>query len=348
MTSLAEIPPSSLTPELTRLIKGTVHLSLDDGYNRPMSGRTARSIKRDLILFIGGPTATGKGAVADALADLVEAELVLCDSAKVYRGLGIGANKPSSEQRRRHRYHLLDICDPDERFSAGRYARAAAEALADIRERGKLPVVVGGTFLFATALFDGICQAPPTDPIVADELSAMDETALRNELELVDPEAAERITPHDRQRLIRALAVWRQSGRSLSDWRAATPVPDHGAPLIRYAFLRDRAKLYERIDERARRIFADGILDETEELLARGCPPDCPALEVIGYTQAVDHLFGYLSYDEAVEATARASRRLAKRQLSWLRSDERFRQWTIGAGNDPRTLALELLHSLSS
>lgn len=302
----------------------------------------------EAILFLGGPTAAGKGAVARALAEIVDAELVLCDSAKVYRGLGVGANKPTPEQRRRHRYHLLDVCGPDERFSAGEYARLAGRALAEIRHRGRLPVVVGGTLLFAAALFDGLCPAPPTDPAVAKELERLSEAELRGELKRVDPAAAARITPHDRQRLVRALAVWRQSGRSLSDWRAATPVPDHGAPVARFALLRPRPELYERINERTRRMFAGGLLEETTALLERGLTPDSPALGVIGYAQAAAHLLGRLDYEEAVELTARATRRLAKRQLSWLRSDERYHRLTAAAGETPAAVARRLLAGLSS
>lgn len=282
------------------------------------------TVPAESIILLSGPTAAGKGAVALELAEALCAEIVLCDSVKVYRGLGIGANKPSAEARRRCRFHLLDVCEPTERYSAGHYAEEATAAIAEIRRRGRRVLVVGGTLLFSRALFDGLCAAPPTDPAVAAELERLDEEELRTRLKAVDPAASERISPGDMQRLVRALSVHEQSGRSLTDWWAATPRPDHGAPVERFALLRSREELYGRINERARLIFTGGILEETRRLLEAGCPADCPALSTIGYRQAVAVLDGAMELEAAVDSTARETRRLAKRQLSWLRGDDRF------------------------
>jgi len=305
------------------------------------------TIPAESIILLSGPTAAGKGAVALELAEVLCAEIVLCDSVKVYRGLGVGANKPSVEARRRCRFHLLDVCEPTERYSAGRYAEEATAAIAGIRRRGRRVLVVGGTLLFARALFDGLCVAPPTEPEVAAELERLDEGVLRARLSAVDPASVERISPGDRQRLIRALSVYEQSGRSLSDWWTTTPRPDHGAPVERFALMRPREQLYRRINERTRQIFEGGILEETRSLLEAGCPADCPALSTIGYRQAVAVLAGEMELEDAVDSTARETRRLAKRQLSWLRGDERFIIIEVETAG-PRATARAISRRLSS
>jgi tRNA dimethylallyltransferase len=276
------------------------------------------------VLFLGGPTAVGKGDLAIRLAASFPVEPVLCDSVKVYRGLEIGANKPPTELRSRLPIHMVDVCEPTERFSAGRYAHHAAEAIADIGGRGRIPLVVGGTFLFASALFDGLSGAPETDPGAARELETLETEELAARLRMHDPESSRRIHPNDRQRLLRALAVHLQTGRSLSDWHAEPAVKPLGSPVTRFALVRPREELYGRIDRRTRRMFEDGLLDEVGGLLESGVPPTAPALRSIGYDQAVQCLQGRIGIERAIEDAARATRRLAKHQLTWIRSDERF------------------------
>ena len=276
------------------------------------------------IIFLGGPTAVGKGALAIRLAGSFPVELVLCDSVKVYRGLEIGANKPSPELRNGLPIHLVDVCDPTERFSAGRYARLAAEAVAGIQSRGRIPLVVGGTLLFARALFDGLSGAPETDPDTERELEALETEELAERLRRSDPASARRIHPHDRQRLLRALAVHLQTGRGLSEWNADPAPRALEGPVTRFALIRPRGELYARIDERSRRMFELGLVEEVRGLLESGVPPSAPALESIGYLQAAACLRGEISLARAVEKTAAATRRLAKRQLTWIRSDPRF------------------------
>ncbi|OGD71996.1 MAG: tRNA (adenosine(37)-N6)-dimethylallyltransferase MiaA [Candidatus Coatesbacteria bacterium RBG_13_66_14] len=276
------------------------------------------------MVFLGGPTAVGKGALAIRLAGAFPVELVLCDSVKVYRGLEIGANKPSLELRAKVPIHLVDVCDPAERFSAGRYARLAAEAVAGIHDRGRIPLVVGGTLLFARALLDGLSGAPETDSDIERGLEALETGELAERLRRCDPVSADRIHPHDRQRLVRALAVHLQTGRGLSEWNAETAPGPLGGPVIRFALIRPRGDLYARIDERSGRMFERGLVEEVRGLLESGIPPSAPALESIGYTQAAACLRGDISPERAMEDTATATRRLAKRQLTWIRSDPRF------------------------
>ncbi|MCX7021781.1 MAG: tRNA (adenosine(37)-N6)-dimethylallyltransferase MiaA [bacterium] len=293
------------------------------------------------VVFLGGPTAVGKGALAVRLAESFPVELVLCDSVKVYRGLEIGANKPPPELRARLPIHLVDVCDPTERFSAGRYAHLAVEAVAEIHGRGRIPLVVGGTLLFARALFDGLSGAPETDPEVERGLEALETEELAERLRRSDPASADRIHPRDRQRLVRALAVHLQTGRGLSEWNAEPAPRPFGGTVTRIALVRSRTELYGRINDRSRRIFERGLVEEVCGLLESGVPPSAPALESIGYLQAAACLRGEISSERAIEDTATATRRLAKRQLTWIRSDPRFEALAVDTpGEEPAYDAL--------
>lgn len=286
------------------------------------------------VVFLGGPTAVGKGAIAARLAGVLSIELVLCDSVKVYRGLEIGANKPPPELRAGLPIHMVDVCDPTERFSAGRYARLATEAVAGIHRRGRLPLVVGGTLLFARALLDGLSGAPETNPEIERGLEALGTEELAERLRRSDPVSADRIHPHDRQRLIRALAVHLQTGRGLSDWNNEPASRPFEGPVVRLALVRPRDELYGRINDRARRMYARGLVEEVRGLIESGVPYSAPALESIGYTQAAACLRGEISPERAIEDTATATRRLAKRQLTWLRSDSRFEMLKTDANGE--------------
>jgi len=285
---------------------------------------TEAEASRTGVFFLGGPTAVGKGALATRLAGAFPVELVLCDSVKVYRGLEIGANKPSPELRAGFPIHLVDVCDPTERFSAGRYAHLAAAAVAGIHRRGRIPLIVGGTLLFARALLDGLSGAPETDPDIEHGLEALETEELAERLRRCDPVSANRIHPHDRQRLARALAVHLQTGRGLSEWNADNASRPIEGPVTRIALVRPRDELYGRINDRSRRIFERGLVEEVRGLLESGMPPSAPALESIGYLQAAACLRGEIPPERAIEDTATATRRLAKRQLTWIRSDPRF------------------------
>ena len=292
---------------------------------------TEAEASRTGILFLGGPTAVGKGALAIRLAGSFPVELVLCDSVKVYRGLEIGANKPPPELRARLPFHMVDVCDPGERFSAGRYARLASEAVAGIHGRGRIPLVVGGTFLFARALFDGLSGAPETDPEIERELETLETGELAERLQRCDPDSARRIHARDRRRLLRALSVHLQTGRGLSEWNAEPAPRSCGGPVTRIALIRPRAELYGRINDRSRRMYERGLVEEVRGLLESGVPSSAPALESIGYLQATACLSGEISLERAIGDTATATRRLAKRQLTWIRSDPRFEAMAVDA-----------------
>jgi len=273
------------------------------------------------LLVILGPTASGKSALSLQVAEELGGEIISADAFAVYRGLDIGTDKPSLEARQRVRHHLVDVADPDERFSAGAFADAASEAIDDISSRGHLPMVVGGSHFWIRALLEGLFPAPPRDPDLGARLGAewdADPAAVFSRLEAVDPQSAVRIGARDRQRILRALEVFELTGETLSShWdRHQTPAK-YDSLLV--APKRPRSELYARIDARADRLFASGLVEEVQRILASGVPVDAHALKAIGYREVVELLKGQCDIDAAIENTKGSSRKFAKRQLTWLR-----------------------------
>jgi len=278
----------------------------------------------DAVLLMG-PTCTGKTALALDLARRFPVEIVSVDSALVYRGLDIGTSKPSVAVRAQVPHHLIDICDPTEAYSAGRFRRDASSLILEIRRRGRVPLLVGGTMLYFRALTEGIAPLPEADAATRAEIDARARArgwpALHAELASRDPEAAARIQPADAQRIQRALEVIELTGKPLSVLqKLAEPST---LRLARFALLPvDRETLYARIDSRFAEMMADGLLAEVQALRARGdLNPDLPSVRAVGYRQLWEHLDGRRSLEEAVRETQKATRNLAKRQLTWLRGD---------------------------
>jgi tRNA dimethylallyltransferase len=272
-----------------------------------------------------GPTCTGKTALALELARRFPLEIVSVDSALVYRGMDVGTSKPSAAERAAVPHHLIDICEPSERYSAGRFRRDALDRIAGIRARGRVPLLTGGTMLYFRALTQGLAPLPEADAAVRAQIDAEARAVgwptLHARLAEVDPDAAARIRPLDGQRIQRALEVWQLTGERISDLqRRAEPAP---CVLARFALMPvTRAELYARIDARFDAMMAAGLLDEVRRLHARGdLDPELPSLRAVGYRQLWQHLDGTLALDAAVEAARRATRNLAKRQLTWLRAD---------------------------
>ncbi len=276
-------------------------------------------------VLLAGPTGAGKTGLALDLASRFPVEIVSVDSAQVYRGMDIGTSKPAAAVRARVPHHLLDVCDPADAYSAGRFRRDALELVAAIRARGRVPLLVGGTMLYFRALTRGIAPLPEADPVVRAAIDrrarAVGWPALHAELAALDPEAAARIRPADGQRIQRALEVLEITGQRLSQLQRRADPP----PLAFAAFALvpdDRARLYARIDARFREMLAEGLLDEVRALRARGdLDADLPSLRSVGYRQLWAHLAGQCSLEEAVAAAQRATRNLAKRQLTWIRSE---------------------------
>jgi tRNA dimethylallyltransferase len=291
-------------------------------------------------VLLAGPTCAGKTALALELAGRFPVEIVSVDSAQVYRGMDIGTSKPSIAVRARVPHHLLDVCDPAEPYSAGRFRRDALALIAAIRGRGRVPLLVGGTMLYFRALSQGIAPLPEAD---AEVRARIEERARRSgwpalhaELAALDPRAADRIQAADGQRIQRALEVLELTGQRLSDLqRQAQPAP---CTLASFALVpEDRAQLYARIDARFLAMMDEGLLEEVRALHARGdLHPDLPSLRAVGYRQLWLHLEGGRTLDATIAAAQRATRNLAKRQLTWIRSGA---AWTILPGLEDQELA---------
>lgn len=292
-------------------------------------GRSSYTLTVLPVIAIVGPTASGKSRLAMALADAIDAELVNADALQVYRGLDLGTAKPSAADRAAVPHHLIDVMDPGERYSAGRFAAEARAILEAIQSRGRRPILVGGSGLYLRALLDGIGEIPEVEAAVASELDerlARDGLpALRADLERLDPVTAERLAPGDTQRTLRALGVVLSSGRPLADWIAQRPFGETEIEAVRVGLTLDRALLYDRIARRVDEMLAAGWLREIRSLLDSGLDPSLPAFQAIGYRQLASHLRGECTLEEAVESTVRATRRYARRQLTWFRRDPRIR-----------------------
>lgn len=277
-----------------------------------------------------GPTAGGKTRLAIELARRLGGEVIGADSMQVYRGMDVGTAKPSAAELAAVPHHLIDVADPrEEGFTVEEWRRLAEAAIAEIRGRGRVPIVVGGTSLYVRALLEGLFEGPAPDPSLRAELDAMSLESLRSELERVDPPAARRIHPNDRRRSQRAVEVFRQSGRPISElqaeWEERLSTRAH--PEARVIGLDWPVEaINRRINLRVKAMFAGGLVEEARSLRAAG-PLGRQAREAVGYGEAFDVLDGVLSLDEAIERTKIRTRRYAKQQRTWLK---RFR--TIPGG----------------
>jgi tRNA dimethylallyltransferase len=259
----------------------------------------------------------GKSAVALALAERLNGEIVSVDSMQVYRGLDIGTAKPSAEERQRVPHHVIDVVEMREPFDAAQFARLAREACADIERRDRVPILCGGTGLYFKAFLEGLGAAPPADPPLREELEATPLPELLDELERRDPDTFSRIDRANPRRVIRALEVVRLTGRSFSEQRArwtGHPVTD-----LFFGLARSGPDLGARIDGRVDEMFARGLVRETERLLEGGLAESHTAMQAIGYRQVVEHLRGERSQAETIRLVKQRTRQFAKRQLTWFR-----------------------------
>lgn len=286
---------------------------------------------RPLAIALMGPTASGKTALAIEWAQRLGGEIVSVDSALVYRGLDIGAAKPTVEEREAVPHHLIDIREPWQPYSAAEFAADARAAIDGIVARGRWPILAGGTGLYFHALLHGLSDMPQADPAtragIEREAQSRGWSALHADLATIDPGTAARVHATDAQRIQRALEVYRLSGRTMSEWRAAAPSTARlPVRVLRLALApRDRAVLHERIERRFDAMLDAGFLDEVRalralpELDAHPSPLDLPALRAVGYRQAWEHLDGITDAATFRARGIHATRQLAKRQLTWLR-----------------------------
>ncbi len=290
------------------------------------------------LIAIVGPTAVGKTRFGIELARRLDGEILNADALQVYVGLDIGTAKPTAAERRVVRHHLIDILEPHEPFSAGEFARRARRAIDDVRGRDRTPILVGGSGFYLRALLEGLSPLPEVDPAVRRELDERLEQqglpALYAELERLDPATAARLAPADRQRILRGLEVVLGSGRPLSQWIRERPAGQRPLPARRIGLTLPRSILYDRVGERVRSMIEQGWVEEVEELLKRGVAPEVPAFQAIGYRQIVRHVRGEWSLRAAEEDIVRATRRYAKRQMTWFRK-ERDIHWVCATDPVP-------------
>jgi tRNA dimethylallyltransferase len=277
------------------------------------------------IAVLTGPTGTGKSDFAMRLAREFPVELVSVDSAQVFRGLDIGSAKPDVASRAAVPHHLLDVVDPAESYSAGRFVRDAARAIDDIEARGRIPLLVGGTMLYLRALIGGIAELPAGSGEIRATLDAdaarLGWPALHARLATVDPAAAARIHPHDAQRIQRALEVYAVTGEPISAHQARTKSPLEREFVVAALVPSDRSRLHAALDARFDAMMDAGLLGEVRSLRERGDLTDAhPAIRAVGYRQLWAHLAGSYALETAVARAQAATRQLAKRQMTWLRS----------------------------
>jgi tRNA dimethylallyltransferase len=280
-----------------------------------------------------GPTASGKSGIGLMVAHQVDVEIVSVDSALVYRGMDIGTAKPTPRERAQIPHHLIDLMEPTQRYSAAQFAIDARRLIREINARGRLPLLVGGTMLYVKALMDGLDAMPSTDPKLRESILAEGRAkgwpTLHAALQAVDPISAARIKPHDAQRIQRAWEVWRQTGRALSSYHSGPRLASLGIPprILISLEPQERAWLHERIAQRFDYMLEQGLLEEVQALRARGdLDPELPSMRSVGYRQVWQALDAGLHSDKLVsmvrETGIAATRQLAKRQLTWLRSME--------------------------
>jgi tRNA dimethylallyltransferase len=276
--------------------------------------------------IICGPTAVGKTALSLELAEKFNGEIISADSRQIYRLMDVGTAKPTLEEQQRVPHHLIDVAWPDEEFNAAKYIEMAGAAIEDVTQREKSAFLVGGTGLYIKALTEGLLDAPGSDPKLRRQLHDRAEVegsaVLHAELAGVDKVSAERLHPNDLVRIVRALEVFCQSGKPLSELQDAHGFRSERYRTIKIGLVCERSLLYERIERRADLMFEEGLLDEAERIQTAGYDPKLKILRTIGYRQAFACLHGKMSREEALEDLKRATRRYAKQQLTWFRKDK--------------------------
>jgi tRNA dimethylallyltransferase len=277
------------------------------------------------VIFLMGPTAAGKTALAISLCEHLNTEIISVDSALVYKGMDIGTAKPDSEELTRAPHHLIDLLDPSETYSVADFRRDAIKKIDEFHQQGKVPVLVGGTMLYFKALIDGLSPLPEADPAIRAQLEAEASEFgwphLYQELVKIDPQAAQKMSENDSQRINRALEVYRLTGKTMTELQKQKQPP---LPYTFHQFAiapQERSELHQRIEERFKIMIDQGFENEVSALyLRKDLHHNMPSIRCVGYRQMWDYLAGEVSHDEMVFRGIAATRQLAKRQLTWLRS----------------------------
>lgn len=307
--------------------------------------------KRPFILVIGGPTASGKSRLAMELARILPVEIVSADSMQVYRGLDIGTAKPNTSDRESVPHHLIDLKDPDEPFSAGEYSELVRTRVPEIKARGRIPVMVGGTGLYIRAALGGIFPGPARD----DELRASlheeereNRGTLHSKLLEADPLSAQRINPSDIGRIIRALEVYHLTGRPISVQQEEHTFSDRPFETEYLCLEPPREILYGWIEDRIDRMIEKGLLEEVKGLLDQGYGPHLNSMKALGYREIATHLLGDCDFQRTVELFKRNTRRYAKRQITWFRKEPEAVWRRVESLEDIKSLARQLAEEVAA
>ncbi len=302
------------------------------------------------VIFLMGPTASGKTDLAISLAQLLNGEIISVDSALIYRGMDIGTAKPSKQELALIPHHLIDIKDPSESYSVAEFRQDALDLIDTIYAKGKTPILTGGTMLYFKGLLEGLAELPKTDPGIREQVQAkLNEHGsgyLHDRLLQIDPDSAKRLHPNDPQRLSRAIEVFLSSGKSMTYWhqQQSSQVFPHLNLQLAIA-PQDRAVLHQRIEQRFDHMLANGLVEEVKELFERGdLDAEMPSIRCVGYRQIWSFLQGEVSLDEARYRGIVATRQLAKRQFTWLRSWESL-HWLDSLEKNNANKVLKLINS---
>lgn len=293
----------------------------------------------DKIICIVGPTASGKTRLSVELAKALGAEIISCDSMQIYKYMDIGTAKPTEAEKQGIVHHMMDFLDPRESYSVSRYVEDADPIVQDILARGKAVVIVGGTGLYLDSLIAGRQFAPFPQSGKREELSRIAQTrgieVLMEQLRAVDPEAAARIHPSNQKRVIRALEIWMETGKTMTQHDLETKaIPPKYQPIYFGLDYENRQDLYDRIDLRVELMLQQGLVEEVKQLLAMGIPADATGLQAIGYKELIQYLSGQGSLQQAKEAIQLGSRRYAKRQRTWFYRNEKIRWFSLPKNPD--------------
>jgi len=308
------------------------------------------AIRNSPLILLAGPTAVGKSEAALLLAEKLGGEIVSVDSMQVYRGLDIGTAKPAQEERARVRHHLIDVVNLTQPFDAARFVRLAREAVADIQARGHLPILCGGTGLYFNAFLDGLGDAPSADAALRSELEATPLSDLLTELAAKDPATYETIDRENARRVLRAVEAIRVTGKPHSQqratWSRSAPGRSATGPATeRHLFIgltRSSPDLQQRIYRRVEKMFEQGLVAETEELLKHGLAENRTAMQALGYRQVAEHLRGMRSLPETIELVKIRTRQFAKRQMTWFKKYGAWK-WINPGTQDCTAVALEFI-----
>ena len=283
------------------------------------------------VIVICGPTASGKTALGVALAKALNGEVVSADSMQIYRGMDIGTAKPTMEEMEGIPHHMIDVADPGEDFSAARYVEMAALCVDDILARGKTPLIVGGTGLYIDSLLSGRQFAPFKGEVrsrLQERAQREGMEALHEELKRIDPERGEKLHLRDEKRILRALEIWYETGKTITEYdRESRAIPPRYEAATVFLNFKDRANLWERIDRRVDLMMEQGLEEEVRRLLTSGVPPTCTAMQAIGYKEFSAAVRGEDDLENAVAEVKLRSRQYAKRQVTWFRRNQDALHW---------------------